>query len=303
MRLVKYLRWRLVTVLVLIFGVIGFLLWVRGHSIQPDHSGKKIKRLPDLGYLLREQPDWNGYHGLEKEAGRLFKKHSKFDPVQNEVHDNLEPMFFNRAVVDHQITEIERIFEAEQNFKRNTLNEAVKEYSQKGSQGIKAEQKLRADILNRSFNAELKNKTKEMESLLEKYFQDLESRQQVNLANLQLQMSVAGLGKNPDQVKQEQQRIQVEIDGVNRKIDQQVEAKRNDLLREYNNYQKTRKNEIVVELNRLQEKLNTDLQNDLVRYKNVLEYQFNEWSSRREKELQRAVELRRELKEKETASK
>lgn len=289
MNVLRCFGWFLLLVVTFLVGAVIFF-WANRFWFPVSAQTKKSS--VNLESMALGEYHWSNYRTLSQKTKKFFQRSwSGLNPELNT--DYTDQSIFNQDAINHQIDEIKRIFQAEENFKRVNLKKFIKDYSKKCFQEINEKIKTKNDLLTKALNLELQKKTREITISLEGNRVELESEYQLVLSNLQLQKSIASLGESQGDLIDEQE-IQAQIDVIHGEIEEKLKASQRTLTDEFENHQKLRKEQIDSELNNYRIRLESEYQNDLARFQQALETEFSEWYSKREKELALAIRLRQE---------
>jgi hypothetical protein len=268
--------------------ILSFFLAIRAGK----HVGSEA--VDNLSHL--KKPGWNGYIKL---TNGFLKLHQNW--ADSGIKKQVEVLGQNEFVqseFDRQISEIKRISNAEESVKWTELNQSFQDYTKKHRQALDEELLKQSATINNALNRGLRQKITETDQQIRKYRNDLELEQRLKLVNLQLQLSVSDLNASQNDLKEQQNKIQLEIASIKEKITQMVAAKREFLNNQLLSYQKQRSDQARVELDDLKAKLEIDMENDLAAYRAILDSDFKAWCQQQADQFDLAIKIRREQKKK-----
>lgn len=274
----------------IIISIIGAVFIFR-QSLLPTPAAKVKVAQVQLEELLNKHPDWGKYQNLQAELNKLEQNWTKkigdspssWDSAGNETE-----------ALQRQTDEIQQAYSDEAKVKLANLNKTLEEYTKNRQNQAALLYKEKVDTLNDRLTKEMKARAEVNNEALSRARAKIQADYQVTLSNLQLQLTIAELALNPQEHQGEKEKIQAEIDRLNREIEDQVRVEYEKLLTEYNRFVEQRKTEMSKELEAYQNQLRQEMSADIKEYQEKLEHEFTTWQQKREAELQNAVKSRNE---------
>jgi len=273
-----------------IIGIVGIAFTFRQSWFRVPAGKVKVARV-QLEELLAQHPDWSKYQNLQRELNKLEQNWAKEIGENPSLRDNIG---LEVEGLQRQTNEIQQAFNEEFQLKLANLNKALEEYIKNRQNQAASLYKEKVDALNDRLTKELKSRADANNEALSRVRAQIQSDYQITLSNLQLQLTVAELALNPQEQWGEKEKIQAEIDRINREIEDRVRAEYEKLQAEYDHFVEQRKAEISTELEAYQKQLRQEMSADIQKYREKLESEFDTWRQKREAELQNAVKSREE---------
>jgi hypothetical protein len=241
--------------------------------------------------VVAAHPDWAKYQKLQKELLKLRQSWANQSGEKLDLKDNLGS---GRSELDYQMTEIERIYNEELQFKITNLNKTLSEYSKKHQAQVSATFKEKVDQLNEALNKELGAKSEEMAGKVDRFRSQTQAEHQLELSNLQLQLSMLDMSLSPNgNNREEKDKIQAQINQINREIDSKIAGEQKKLQEEFNRFAKERKDAVTKEAESYQVQLRQQLEEDIKQFQNELKSEFNQWQQKRKIELDATIKSRK----------
>lgn len=250
----------------------------------------KIARV-ELQEIVTAHPDWGKYQKLQQELTKLQENWANQSGESLQSTFDLEP---EKSALDYQMSEIERIYNEEIRLKIGNLNKAIADYLKKRQAQTSASYKEKVKQLNETLNKELTAKSEEMAGKVKQIRSQIQAEYQLELSNLQLQLSMLDMSLNPsDNNQADKEKIQTRINQINREIESKVAAEQTRLQDEFNRFAKEQKENASKEAQAYQSQLSRQLQEDIKQFRQKMETEFNEWQQQRKKELDETLQSRK----------
>ncbi|HBE76745.1 MAG TPA: hypothetical protein DDW65_03025 [Firmicutes bacterium] len=250
--------------------------------------------------LLRlHRQEWRGYpllqHCLTQIKGNWTadegKKATSADLVDAV---NAKRSFANG--LDQQIVKIRNIAISEESLKLGEQSEQLREYAEQRRRELDDEFQKRAIVSEQMLQRELQEKATQTEQQIQKYRNDVEAEQHLNLVNLQLRFLVVDLLAGQEGANEHRSKIQSQIEAIKDTINQKVVAERDLLNNQLIIYGRQRRAQVQAELDDLKLNFETELANDLTAFQVKIESDYNGWHENRIHELAKAITVRQEQK-------
>jgi len=273
-----------------IIGIAGSVILLKQTLLTIPAIEVKVAQV-QLDELLNKHPDWSKYQNLRLELNKLEKNWAK---EIGEIPSLWDDAGFGTDELQRQTDEIQQAFSEEIKVKLANLNKSLEEYIKNRQNQAAALYKEKVDALNDRLTKELKTRAEANNEVLNRIRLQIQADYQITLSNLQLQLTVAELALNTQEHRVEKERVQAEINRINREIEDRVQQEHEKLKTEYDRFVEQRKTEISNELEAYQKQLRQEMSVDVVKYREKLESEFETWRQKREAELQNAVKSRNE---------
>jgi hypothetical protein len=250
--------------------------------------------------LLRlHRQEWRGYPLLQHSLTQLKRNWTADDGKKVTPADLADASNAKRSVengLDQQIVLIRNITVSEESLKLAAQSEQLREYAEKRRRELDGEFQKRTILSEQMLQRELQQKASETEQQFQKYRNDLQADQHLNLVNLQLQFLVADLLPGQAEANERRSKIQSQIEAIKDAINQKTAIERELLNNQLLIFGKQRRAQVQAELDDLKLKFETELTNDLTAFRLKIESDFDGWRQNRVRELAKAIAVRQEQK-------
>jgi hypothetical protein len=250
----------------------------------------------DLQMALKKHPNWDRYLELEAQIDKLHRKWNTKNASAKDVAANSSGE--NIVELNKQVNEIEQIFIDESRLKLDNLNNTIKEFVKNRTEQLTAVLKERLTSINNQLNKELQNQAKDNDAKLQAYLNELQNDNQVNLANLQFQLSLLDISGDT-KAKTEKAKVQAEIDQIKQEMEQKKAAKEAALQAEFQTYAEAQKKAAGAEFDQFKTERETQVKTDILAYRQRLESEYLTWRTNREQKMDSAKKSRQDKLEQE----
>jgi hypothetical protein len=282
-------RWKIVIAVFVIFIGLG-LIFLNGWC------AKRVIPVvvPTQKKIARHVPSWANYQGIEKEFKRLAGHGEGGDqdfPALGLSADG-EPSI--ATGLNQQITEIQRIFGAENAVRQVEINRELARFAEQLKREKDARIHETEQQLTDSLNSDIQEKKAIYAKNLTECWRSLENEQQVNLSSLQLKLYINDLSNDPVEKERVKDQTQLKINQIRRQIANKYELEKEKLALELDGYLKQRNEEFNNNLNTFRAEQEQYCQEQINILKTRMEDEYRAWYSRWQGESQRAIQLRNE---------
>jgi hypothetical protein len=246
----------------------------------------------DLQAALKKHPNWERYLELQDQIEKLHRKWNNKNPVAKDNSGNSGSA--NITELSKQVNEIEQIFMDESRLKLDNLNNTIREYVRNRTEQLNVILQERFNSINNQLNKELQSLSKDNESKLQAYLNELQSDNQVMLSNLQLQLSLLDISGDPEKVKTEKVRIQNQIAGLTKEIEQKRAAREEQLRNDFKIYVEDRKKAAAKEFEQFKAEKENQVKADILVYRQKMEAEYLNWKANREQKVDSAKKVRQD---------
>jgi len=277
-----------ITIMSIIFVVI------RNGIIERNNKISEQKMVANLLHL--QEPGWEGYTKLDNGFTGFLQKWN-IDTRKKQTGDSeLAENNFIRSEFDHQISEIKRISDIEENLKLSEIHETFQNYVTKRRSTLDNEFQKKVINMEEALKSELIQKKLETKQQLHDFEKELLSEQQLNLVNLQLQFALSDLKDGREEFNEPRNKIQAKMNAIKTEIAREVAAKRELLDNQFMAYEKQRTKEVHHQLDNLKLKLDSQLENDLAAFKANLNQNYDDWRQIQSSNFAKAIDIRQQQK-------
>ncbi|HBF37495.1 MAG TPA: hypothetical protein DDW50_09265 [Firmicutes bacterium] len=277
-----------ITIMSIIFVVI------RNGIIERNNKISEQKMVANLLHL--QEPGWEGYTKLDNGFTGFLQKWN-IDTRKKQTGDSeLAENNFIRSEFDHQISEIKRISDIEENLKLSEIHETFQNYVTKRRSTLDNEFQKKVINMEEALKSELIQKKLETKQQLHDFEKELLSEQQLNLVNLQLQFALSDLKDGREEFNEPRNKIQAKMNAIKTEIAREVAAKRELLDNQFMAYEKQRTKEVHNQLDNLKLKLDSQLENDLAAFKANLNQNYDDWRQIQSSNFAKAIDIRQQQK-------
>jgi hypothetical protein len=286
--------WKSLLFLGALLGMSGGFFCLKKYAVSPRPV--VLARI-DLRKTLQKHPNWARYRELQGQIDKLRRKWNTKNPAA--LNNGANSDAANIAELYKQVDEIEQIYLDESRLKLSNLNNTIKEYAQNRTEQLTVILQERFESINNRLKSDLQNCSKENETKLQTYLNQLQKENQVALSNLQLQLSLLDLSGDPLKIKWEKARIQEEISRIKKEIEQKRSAREAAMQAELQTYATKQKETAAQEFAEFKAERETQVKEDIAAYRRRLENEYNEWKTKREQKLDSAKKIRQDQLEQE----
>jgi hypothetical protein len=244
----------------------------------------------DLDALLREHPNWGRYQELLHDLERI-SNNWEIEPSRPDLSASSSQ--FKLAPVDRQMIELQNNYRLEETYKWGSVQKALQDYQKRKLQDLEERFKIKFEALKKVLNIDLEAKHKEQQEALDAHRKKLDEEQYSTLANLQLRLATLGVSRSSTD-EEERARIQKEINRIKDEIEEKMEMRAGQYEQEFGIYQRLRSQQLNVQLKELEVKADLEIKADLRRYQEKLSAEFQAWRVRRQQEMNKSLEKRRQ---------
>jgi len=269
-------------VLIFLF-CIGIIWWQKYCSVKL--SQQKQACLNNHSYSR-----WDDYTKIGGEFVKLREKFSTNTPQAQKFNRQL-PLWgeLPRAILERQLSQVDQIFQVEAANKLDKLNQRLQEFRAEQLQKMSHDYQMKMNELDQALLEELKNNQSNQKNNYAIFCEELESKQQLKLTNLQLQLALINDHANSVADKERFEEIQAEIEMVREEMEELRKTKFLKLEVECDTYEKKRHQEIGEELKNFQAHQAESFKNYFFAYKQKLELEFDRWVQQRNQEINQVI--------------
>ncbi len=275
-----------VVILILIIGI-TIALRIHNRSYQARSSTTVNQE------RVKPLPDWSRYREAGVAFRRLIANRGDYGP-KSAGNESLQDKPAVAEGIQIQIEQIEKIFDSENLFKQQVIQDQIDNFEQKLRKDGTVRTNEQSQTLRDRFDHDIKQKESSINQKLREFRRNLETSQQTNLATLQLRLTLIDMVNLDEGKKRQKEELISEIARVKQLIEHEYSVEKLKLTSELQNYQEQKKSELDRSLKRISTEQENYIQEQLNSLKEKTELEYRSWYQQRESDLQRAVRLRSE---------
>ncbi len=242
---------------------------------------------------LKPLPDWNRYREVGAAFGRLISNRGNHGK-KNDGNEGLQDESSVAEGIQIQIEQIEKIFDSEDSFKQQVIQNQIDNFEQKLRKDATVRINEKSQTLRDGYENDIRQKEGSINQKLSEFRRNLESNQQTNLVSLQLRLTLIDMVNLDEGRKRQKEELISEIARLKQIIEHDYSVEKQKLATELQNYKEQKKSELDLSLKRISTEQDNYIHEQLSSLKEKIELEYQSWYQQRESDLQRAVRLRSE---------